>query len=134
MSDELEKRIAKWEAAVKGELKASRERFVALEKVNANQAKKLKQLTAKVYGTHAPTLKKHGKRLDVHAEELSELHNEFSEFRRTQHSLVEAVGRVLDRQTHDSLVLEHVEKTQMRVAEQISTFGGHLAKLAKARA
>lgn len=116
MSAELEKRISKFEKAL------------------AEQNRKLSSLSAQIYGHHKPKLDRHEARLSALAEQLSMLHLEFVEFRRTQNSLVDAVGRVLDRQTHDSGMLELVLKRSEKTNEQLKTFAGHLAKLAKVRA
>jgi uncharacterized coiled-coil protein SlyX len=110
VSTELEKRIRKFEKAL------------------AEHGRKLSNLSAQLYGHHKPRLAQHERRLTALADQLAVLHTEFGEFRRTQHSLVEAIGRVLDRQTHDSGMLELVAKRSERMAEQLQALAGRLAE------
>jgi hypothetical protein len=53
--------------------------------------------------------------------------------RRSQHQVVEALSRVLDRQTHDSLKLEGMANVLEKVMTQLTTVADRLASIAKSK-
>jgi vacuolar-type H+-ATPase subunit I/STV1 len=105
---------------------APRPNLKKLEAIVATHDTQIRSLSARVYGSHTPKLKQHDSQIQSLTADLAEI-------RRTQHSLVEAIGRVLDRQTHDSLMIERLVKMNEQATRELSTFAGHLSKLAKVR-
>lgn len=110
-----------------------------LEQRDLKRAQQLRSLARRIIGAHGKKLQRHEERLDTHADQLTAIHTELSEVRRSQASLEAAVGRVLDRQTVDSLHIEQLVKARERdalfqksIQSQLSTFAGHLSRIAKA--